>query len=193
MGPGLRSFGRQIEQEVGSLLRLAGGSQNSFRVALEDLEPGSDVVSMVGPWLEAQPQVRSEEGCTEFSDQFFEGVGAAAEAPIQSAVEAMLGSGPMNQLMRQDSVVAFKVTKLCMLRQPDLIDSRCVIGPVAAVTDLDAGPADELGGSGQGLGLVEKTFRLGLGAVDLVFVENEVTSSNDAAWAGTSVLIVIST
>ena len=175
------------------MLRLAGSGQDGLGVAFEDCEPGSDVDGMVGTRLRAMPQVHGEEGCTELGDQLFKGVSCVTETTIQGTVEAVLGPGPMNQLVCQDCVVAFEITKLRLLGEPDLIDAGRVIGPVAAVADLHAGPADELGGGGDGFGLGQNTLRQGLGAFDLVAVENGVNTGNQAARASASVFIVIRT
>ncbi len=58
-------------------------------------------VRMVGARLIGDPEVGAEEGGTEFRDELFHGVGGIAKAFAQLAVAALLGAGPMRQLVKE--------------------------------------------------------------------------------------------
>src|SRR6185437_1446802 len=103
----VRSSSNQVDQILGRILRTAGCCKDRPMIALEDLKPRGDVGGMIGPGLVANAQFGAKERRSQFSDQFFEGIGLIAKLLTKFPVEPLRRPRPMHQFVQQNGVVAF--------------------------------------------------------------------------------------
>ena len=80
-------------------LGIGRRSKDGFLVGLQDVEPMRQVLRMVRTWLVGNLMIGAQEGRTELSNQFLEGVGIVAMPLGLVAVEPARRAGPMRQFM----------------------------------------------------------------------------------------------
>ncbi len=71
---------RRVGEIVGSALRVSGGDKEAALVLPKCPEPVVDVGGVVGAGFRGELQVGADEGGSEFSDEFLDGVGGVAPA-----------------------------------------------------------------------------------------------------------------
>ena len=69
------------------------------QVVLEDTEPFLHVGGVAGPWLGRDSERGAHEGSTQFRDQLLERRRHDPRSVHQHAIEAVFGSGPVDELM----------------------------------------------------------------------------------------------
>ena len=78
---GLFSLRRlELLQEVSGALRMGGGREDGAFVVLEDLEPVAEIGGVVLADIGSDAEIGTEEGGTEFRDEFLAGIAFIAEA-----------------------------------------------------------------------------------------------------------------
>jgi hypothetical protein len=90
---GLSGRSGEGEKEVGGFGGVRGGADDGAGIVLQDGEPIADVVGMAHG--RHDPERRTEKRAAHFGDEFFAGIGFAAESPREIAVEAMFGTAPV--------------------------------------------------------------------------------------------------
>ena len=103
----------QFEQHVGRFLGFGSRGQDRTFVRFEDLEPGRDVAGVMVEVGDRKAQFGSKDGRREFGDQFLGGIGVAAEAVLEIAVEPRRVTRPVRKLVcerRIVLVVGFELT-----------------------------------------------------------------------------------
>lgn len=167
------------EEEVDGALRVGRGGKDGALVGLEDLEPAGDVGGVVLTDLRCELEPGADEGGSEFGDKLFRGVGGIAPArAVEVTIEPGLVAGPMCEFMAKRGVVAFGGDEAREGRQLDVVETRAVIGLMAAVADVGRGRRDESLGLGVarvvGDGLVRLADEPVRQAIDLVGIEDDV-------------------
>src|SRR5260370_10666240 len=76
----LGGAGAEFVDKISGFLRVRGGGENRPAVVLQDFQPVGDIGGVVFAGLQRQFKVGTQEGCAQFGDQFFLGIGVAAEA-----------------------------------------------------------------------------------------------------------------
>lgn len=138
------------DEEVGGALGLGRSGEDGALVGLEDLEPAGDVGGVVLTDLRRELELAADEGSSEFSDEFFGGIGCVTPArAAEVAIEPGRVSAPMRQFVAERGVVAFGRDEAGEERQLDVVVTGAVIGPGAAMADIGCGRRDE----GLGLGI----------------------------------------
>lgn len=84
------------DEPVRGLGRFRGGREDGLLVALEDFQPGGDVLRMVDARLRRYGEVAAQERRAKFGDKFLDGVGFVAEACAEIPVKPMLCARPMD-------------------------------------------------------------------------------------------------
>lgn len=98
----LGDAGAEFVDEISGLLRVRGGGEDRAAVVLQNFEPVGDIGGVIFAGLQRQFKIGAQEGCAQFGDQFFLGIGVAAEAvAAEVAVKAVFAARPMGQLMRE--------------------------------------------------------------------------------------------
>ncbi|MBT9159741.1 MAG: hypothetical protein DDT26_01004 [Dehalococcoidia bacterium] len=101
----------------------------------------ADIVRMIGTRINRDAKVTAEEGSAKLGYHFFHGVGIVTKAFAEGAREAMLGTGPMGQLVQEYRVPAFGRATGLRAREAETIRHRDAIGAAIVVrtraTDVD--------------------------------------------------------
>ena len=83
--------------EVGGLLSVRCGGEDEPPIALQYLQPASDVAGVIGAGMQLKTKVGAEEGGPQFGDQFFVRIAVVAPAlAAEIAVEPGRVPGPMD-------------------------------------------------------------------------------------------------
>ena len=104
---------RTPHDEIGCLGRHRGRLKDSPVVALENFQPGAEVVRMANSW--GDTELGAEESRAEFSDEFLAGISLAAVSPGEIAVETRWAACPMASLMQNCPVPIYGL-KIGLLR-----------------------------------------------------------------------------
>jgi hypothetical protein len=92
--------------EIRGALRARGGGKNSAVVVLQDFQPVLDVGSVFLAGLGGEFKVGSEEGASQFGNEFFHGISIRPEAvPAEIAVKPGLGGSPVRRFMGKRAVI----------------------------------------------------------------------------------------
>lgn len=147
---------------------------------------------MVGSWVKRNGEVGTEERRTDFSDEFFAGIGVVAKALAKISVATMRWRGPVNQFVQHCRVVAFgRTRRQCIDELPigrhfDAVGGRNIAGAIAPVHDGRPGGCDESVGaldpSGHGFfdrGWLSRCQRRQ--AIDLIGIKDSVGTQHGNA------------
>ena len=124
---------RQAVQISDGLISFGSCRKDGPLVALQNLEPGIDITSVVDAWLGRNANRCTQECGTEFGNQFLCGIGFAGESVAKIAGTTTGVACPMNQLMQCDAIVTLSVKESPLGWQVDFVPAGDIAGVVAAM------------------------------------------------------------
>ena len=116
--------------------------ENRPLVALEDVEPGSEVARV--PQGGFDTEGRGDVGACDFGNELLACIGLVAEAFSEGLVEAACVAGPVPGLVKERPSVVERVGKVGRNGQADEVADAVVEGAVPVMANVDAGGADEM-------------------------------------------------
>lgn len=144
----------------------------------ENRKPTLHVESVILARLIGDTEFSAQEGRSEFSHEFFHGIGISAETSREIAIEARRMTAPVYVLMEEDGIegfgraARFGADESGTLRHVDAVGERPVERAIAAILHFRSDPDDETFDGLQADGAIFEYGRLILPATDLSGVED---------------------
>lgn len=187
----------QRVQVICGALCVGGCGENRAIVVAQDLQPRLKVGRMILAGLQLDIEIGSQEGSTEFRDEFLAGVAFVTEAlAAEASIQPVGMARPVRQLVRQRRVVAFRVAEGFDRRDTDHVAVQCVVRFRTTDADISAGCGDEILGAGDPFRTRCRRLRLHRvvrgQVLDLIRVEDRVAfEERDVAFDLLAVLVFL--
>ena len=133
-----RSATPKVKQQAGRFLGLGSSGEDRALVRFEDLEPGGDVAGVIVEVGDRETQFCSKNGRGQFGDQFLGGIGVAAKAVLEIAVEPRRMTRPVRQLVCERRIVVVVGFEEFGWRHGDPVAQRLIVSLRAMVAQVCA-------------------------------------------------------
>ncbi len=133
----------KLEQQACRFLGLGRSGQDRALVRFEDLEPRRDVAGVMVEMGNRKTQFCPENGRGKFGDQFLGGIGVAAEAVLEIAVEPRRVTRPVRKLVCERRIVLVVGFEEFGWRHGDPVAQRLIVSLRAMVAQVCADMSKE--------------------------------------------------
>lgn len=147
--------------------------------------------------LIADTEFSAQKGGSEFSHEFFHGIGIGAEATREIAIEARWMTAPVHVLMEEDGIegfgraARFGSDESGSLRHPDTVSGGLIERAIAAILHFRSNPVDEAFDCFEADGAIFEHGHLILPAIDLSGIEDGGRTDQNATLFRIALLVGI--